>query len=486
MAGISTSILPANGLASDVGQEMVRVAPEKLQSGKVKKIIVAGAGITGLCCAYELMKKGHDVVVLEANRRHGGHVYTGTDGLSNGFYTDYGADHITKPGYEKFFGYVKEFDLSVLDYPHAEGSAAAPDRNGLTMIDSIFYTDEMLSDPPTLRKLGFSQAELQYLTDNHWDTLSWLYITPHLDKFIDPFQPFGVGLDNLDTISVHEFYKTQGASETALRFLGGKGASALYVLWRSAVHRSRGIPISHGDTYRLKGGNQMLPNVFAEHLGPRIKLDHPVKTIRQEDSGVTVTYTAYGNLGEMEMKADFLVNCITFPVFRNIPITPELSPDKRYVVDHLSYSSHPFYVFEASSRFWLEDGYKSINMNFEHPDISMIWEESYNQETGRVVLKAYCPGGLSPQRVLAAFRELYPGKKDTIYQALTFDWTKDKYAPACEMEPFPIGELHRFWPQILKAEGRIFFAGTYADVLSRGMESCLRSAQRVANEINEI
>ena len=32
-------------------------------------------------------------------------------------------------------------------------------------------------------------------------------------------------------------------------------------------------------------------------------------------------------------------------------------------------------------------------------------------------------------------------------------------------------------------EGRIYFAGTYADNLSRGMESCIRSAQRVAQKL---
>jgi monoamine oxidase len=80
---------------------------------------------------------------------------------------------------------------------------------------------------------------------------------------------------------------------------------------------------------------------------------------------------------------------------------------------------------------------------------------------------------------------VYPGKHDTIEQALTHDWSKDKYAPVCEMEPFPIGEMHKFWPQIMLPEGRIYFAGTYADNMSRGMESCIRSAQRVAGEIDK-
>ena len=186
------------------------------------------------------------------------------------------------------------------------------------------------------------------------------------------------------------------------------------------------------------------------------------------------------------MQADVLVNCISLPVFRNIPVTPALSPEKQYVVDNLSYSSHPFYVFEAASRFWLDDGLPSINMEFEHPDISSVWMETNRVDSQRIILKAYGPGGLSPRRVLAAFRKVYPGKKDSIEQVLTVDWTKDSVAPTCEMEPFPIGEMHKFWPQILKPEGRIYFAGTYADNLSRGMESCIRSAQRVAKEIDQI
>jgi monoamine oxidase len=111
--------------------------------------------------------------------------------------------------------------------------------------------------------------------------------------------------------------------------------------------------------------------------------------------------------------------------------------------------------------------------------------ETNNVNTTRIILKAYGPSGVSPQRVLAAFREVYPGKHDTIEQALTHDWSKDKYAPVCEMEPFPIGEMHKFWPQIMLPEGRIYFAGTYADNMSRGMESCIRSAQRVAVEIDK-
>lgn len=101
-------------------------------------------------------------------------------------------------------------------------------------------------------------------------------------------------------------------------------------------------------------------------------------------------------------------------------------------------------------------------MEFEHPDISAIWQTADEIESNRVVLVAYGPSRLSPQRVLAAFRKVYPGKKDTIVQALTKDWTKDSFAPTFEMLPFPIGEIHKFWPELMKPNGRIFFAGISA------------------------
>lgn len=486
LAGAGASLIDPNILKAENIKKMAdpfeTAAP--VRSGS-RKVVIGGAGITGLCCAYELMKAGYDVTVLEAAGRYGGHVFTGRDGLSDGLYVDFGADHMTKPGYERYFHYTEEFNLPVLPYPNAEGSPVPYNNNMLKMIQGKFYTNGMLSNSKILTGFGFNRREVNFLSKNPWYKLDSLYLQHYLSNFKDPYQPFGVGYDEFDKIPIADIYKKEGASQTALDYLGGEHTNALYYLWRLAVMQFRGIPLSEGETFLLKGGNEQLPIAFARRLGDRVKLDHPITAIEHSDKGVTVHYRAYGYDGEKTIEADFFVNCITLTVFRNIPTTPALSPEKQYVVDNLTYTSHPFYVFEASSRFWLDEGIKSINMEFDHPDISSIWEVPSDVETTRVILKAYGPGGLSPERVLAAFREVYPGKRDTIVQALTKDWTQDKRAPNCEMEPFPIGEMHKFWPQVLKPEGRIYFAGTYADTLSRGQESCIRSAQRVAREIME-
>src|SRR3954471_22296301 len=82
-----------------------------------KRVMVAGGGIGGLCCAYELMERGHDVTLLEASGRPGGHVKTIHDPLPDGLYADVGAEHFTKPGYDQYWKYVKKFQLPFLAYP---------------------------------------------------------------------------------------------------------------------------------------------------------------------------------------------------------------------------------------------------------------------------------------------------------------------------------------------------------------------------------
>src|SRR5262245_16024487 len=108
-------------------------------AGRSKKVIVAGGGIGGLCCAFELMDRGHDVTVLEASGRTGGHVKTIRDPLPDGLYADVGAEHFTKPGYDQYWKYVEKFQLLFLAYPRR--------RAMLLRIDGKWYTEEQLQDP---------------------------------------------------------------------------------------------------------------------------------------------------------------------------------------------------------------------------------------------------------------------------------------------------------------------------------------------------
>ena len=475
LSGIGTTILssghPETSYAEPAQTKRPFASPEKK-----KRIIVAGAGIAGLCCAYELMKMGHDVTVLEAAKRHGGHVFTVRDGLSDGLYADGGAEQITKPGYERYWEYTREFHLEVLPYPR---------RNDMVrMIGGKFYTDKQLKEPGVLAQFGLNQREIDYLKDHTWWDLASLFYEPYLAKFKDEYQPFGIGLDEFDQIPVSEIYRREGASTAALKYLGGENASALLGLWRAGILKYRGLNLTPPDVFRLQGGNQRLPDAFAKQLGDRVKLNSPIIAIQNGDREVTVRYRQLNE--EKEIKADYLVNCIPLPTFKKIIVTPSLSSEKQFVLDNIIYGSYCHFIFQASSKFWLEDGLPSINLELEHPDINSIWQTADEVDTHRIVLIATGPGGVSAERALAAFRSVYPGKKDTIEQALVKDWTKDQFAPNCERGGFPIGSLKKFWPQVMLPEGRIHFAGSYADNLHWGQEAAIRSADRVAKQIHEL
>lgn len=472
MAGVGVSVLKVDTLKAGETDEIATVIQKSVSP---KKVIVGGAGIGGLCCAYELMKKGHEVVVLEASGRHGGHVFTVHDGLSDGLYGDFGQEHITKPGYDKYWGYIKEFNLTALPYPRR--------KNILRRINNKFYTEDMLKDPVVLKQFGFNEREIKYLTINPWWNLESLFVSHYLDKFRDEYEPFGIGYDEFDKIPMTDIYKREGASEAALNFLGGKNVSALFSLWMSAILKIRGVDPFPVEVFRLKDGNQMLPNTFAKRLGSRVWLNSPITSVHHNDKGVTVHYKQHNE--PKEMSADYFVNCIPLPALKNIPIVPALPPERQFIVDNIAYDSYQRFVFQANSKFWLEDKL-SINMELDHPDLWSVWQSADEVDTHRVIILGTGPGGISPQRALAAFREVYPGKaKDTIEQAVSRDWTKETFSPTCERLPFPIGELHKFWPNLMKPHGRIHFAGAYADNLNWGTEAATRSANRVANEIDK-
>jgi monoamine oxidase len=445
----------------------------RAQAATPKRVIVAGGGIGGLCCAYELMKRGHDITVLEASGRVGGHVRTVRDGLADGLYVDAGAEHFTKPGYDLYWSYVQEFDLPYMQDHRRE--------HMLRVIDGRVYSEEQLADPKVLAGLGFNQREIGFLSNHHWTDLSGLYLDKYADAFHDEYRPFDAGLNNLDDITIGQLLEKEGASPAAIQFAGGSG-SALHVAWHAGILKRRGVPSWPTQVFRLIGGNSRLPEKFAEKLGERVRLGTPVTAIRHGGSGVTVSYREFGK--ERTIDADYLVCAMSAVMLRQIPVTPQFSDGKKWAVESVPYYSATRPVLQSRTKFWREEGL-AMNFEFRKPEFEHGWSMADDVKTQRGLIVGTAQPGVKAEAALATFRSLYPGKLDTIENAMIIDWSRDPWASACETRTYRPGELRRFWPALAETEGRIHFAGAYCDNLNWGQEAATRSAHRVAKAIHE-
>jgi monoamine oxidase len=442
-------------------------------TARPKRVIVAGAGLAGLSCAWELSKRGHDVTVLEASNCTGGHVRTIREGFPDDLYADCGAEHFTYPGYELCYQYAKEFGLTLLPYPHRD--------NQMVLIDGRMISEEDAARV-RLSRTQYSPKERRFLQSHPGASLTQLYLDRYGEKITDEYQPFGVGLDSLDHLSLNELLKRDGASAAAVDEIGSD-SSALHVIWKRRIVQMRRVPEEPKIFFRVKGGNQNLPDAIAQRLGQRIRKNAPVTAIRRGNAGVAVTIRAAGNLEQIE--GDFLVCAMNAAMLSRIAVSPPWPYAKQFAISHMPYTVESRPIFQSRTKFWRRDGL-SGNLQFNSPILGPLWPTADEVKTERGILIGTSNPGVTTDQVVTLFRRYYPGASADIDKVLIVDWSREPWAMACEARDYQPGQLHKFWPAAIEPVGRVYFSGAYCDNQSWGMEAATRSALRAARAIHEV
>ena len=107
------------------------------------KIIIIGAGLSGLVAGFELKRAGHDVIILEARDRVGGRVHTLREPFSDGLIAEAGAARIPY-NHDLTLGYADYFGLKIDSFYPDEGLYA--DYSG--GVRTLIPPEEFLEDQP--------------------------------------------------------------------------------------------------------------------------------------------------------------------------------------------------------------------------------------------------------------------------------------------------------------------------------------------------
>jgi monoamine oxidase len=484
-----------------------------------KRVVVVGAGLAGLSAAYQLVRAGHHVTVLEAKPTPGGRVHTLREPFQQGQIAEAGAMFV--PGHHTLtIGYVGMLGLPLLQIEEQP-------------TDLVVYLRGTRIGAPALANAAWpvtlSSAEMQDGYFGLWAS----YVLPVVQKEIgDPRQPGWPppSLAPYDNESFAEFLRHGGASSGAIEILklgyfdlfgdGMYAASALDVL-RDLALNVDGVPpqvkpgftvardlppplanrfrMADGTTldakqvaeytYTIDGGNDRLPRGLAatEQLQHRIEYEAVVAGIEDTGNGVRIT----GRNGR-SWDAERVIITVPFSVLRGMELRAPLSDAKRRAIAELRSTSVTRVFVQTGTRPWQTLGLAGCAAT----DLPIMYvnDQSITQPGPVGILEAYSAGPRARAwaalaeaerhaQTVAQLDQVYPGMAAATIATASKCWDDDEYARG-DYCYFEAGELGRLFPVLARPEGRIHFAGEHTSCMPGWMQGAFESGHRAAGEVH--
>jgi len=442
-----------------------------------KRIIVVGAGLAGLSCAYELDQAGFNVILIEARSRPGGRVRTYRDPFADNLYAEMGAEYVDSTDtYVK--EYCKKFDLKVLPARQYDGVFV---RNQRLSMKGLRSGADVLPFKGTLKGKLFGQ-EVQYI-----------------QKWIDLVKKKGVNspeVQALDKMSVEEILKHGGAPKDIIDLYTYTNAteettvpskmSALNMVLANTKISSFNENTVEG---RIFGGNDQLPRIFAKKLGSKIKYNRSLQRLDFDSKGVTATVKENEKL--TSITAIKCVLAIPASILKNININPGFSTEKTNCIKNQQYGHAMKIAMQYRRRFW--DDKNSIGQRvFTDTSLRRIYHFSIDQPGPRGILLSFTAGEDAiklgrldeNKRMKIAqntCKNIWSESPQYWEKGITKYWNEDPWVKA-SYSVDGIGQKD-FREILAKPEGPVFFAGEHTAIQRASMNGAIESGLRVIDEL---
>ncbi len=429
------------------------------------RVVVIGAGFSGLAAAYELSHAGADVVVLEARNRVGGRVLSFKDLVPGGNVE--GGGELIGSNHPVWLRYKDRFRLGFLDVTDSDQEAPIVlDGRRLTAPQSEQLWEEMST---TLSRLDVEAARV---TDpfSAWETPG----AGELDR-----RTLRAWIDAVDASPMcRAGIETQMASDNGVR-----------TAWQSylgnlAMIKGHGLEKFWTETevFRCGGGNQQLATALAVAVGTdRVRTRTTVTAIDVQDTGARVT-----TAGGRTFDADHVVLAVPPPVWNRIGMSPTLPAA---LVPQMG-TNVKFLMALKDRHAWDRTG----DAMTDGP-VNMTWEATQGQKVAGAAMVAFSGGASADEcrgwsaaerndRYLAALQQTYPGIRASFVKARFMDWPSDPWVKASYSFPAP-GQVTTMGPLMQQPiGGRLHLAGEHTCYAFVGyMEGALQAGVRVAARI---
>jgi monoamine oxidase len=467
--------LAALGLRTGASRALQPAAGAAMR-GPAKKVIILGAGLSGLAAGLELVSAGHDVTLLEAQLRPGGRVFTLRAPFSDGLYAEAGAGRIPST-HDLTLQYVRRFKLDLDPFYPQSGK-------------EVFLWRDKRQVLPHGQDPDLSQLEVGFTAEERkvgFGGLSRLYLGALQDRLrAQPADAWPLpALSELGEISLADHLRKRGASEDAIRSLAqGFEKDALLDFVHDSV--SHAVPA----LWKIRGGNDLLPRALAAALRDKIHYGAAVVRIEQKPAAVSVVFQRGG--AHHTLIADRLICTLPFTVLRGIEVAPRWSAHKDFAVQNLYMGPVARVYAQTRRRFWEADGrngFATVDQPME------IWSPTFDQPGPRGIVMSYIYEDLAVRysgltrdeqvdRSLSLFEQIHPGLREDFEGAATWSWLNDPFARGAYLVALP-GHSRTILPYTASVEGRIHFAGEHTSPWPGWMQGAIHSGLRAAKEVSE-
>jgi monoamine oxidase len=446
---------------------------------KAGKIVVVGAGLSGLVVAYRLMQHGFNVLVIEATSRAGGRIRT-IRGWPEGLHVEAGATHLVADPH--LVALIRELGVPT--------GAPAP-RDKLARVSHLRGERRVGAEEPT-RPYTPEEATLGFRgrIDKYFGVVAQID-----DRMLRSMQ-WSREVADLDRTTCADYLRGLGASPAFIADIddmipvgdGVESISALEVARvLAAIDHERKLPPppvpSNG---RFAGGSDEFPAAIARLLGNRVVYDTALEHIDHRDK---IALVVRDRSGRHRLDADRVVLTMPFPVLRTIDVVPGWSPLKARAIAELEMTSVTRVWVASERRVWLDRG----EAGTAETDLASgrIRDETELQPGTAGVLGIYASGpagrrfaALAPAARIAALTDdvarVHPGAK--LGHGDSVAWETEPFARGA-YAAFRPGQLTELAPAAAAPEGAIHFAGCGTSYRPGFMHGALASARRVVDEI---